>query len=322
MRSEFASQEDCGRFPDIPSVNRPSAAAHFGWPVSLYRAHESGTRNILKEDLAKYAKGLRVPTTQLMDPDPERIEKQLRAARQAIEGRKREVALRLKATRILRGYTSAGQASVAIGVKTATFLKHENASNGLQDDTAEFYASMLGISPEWLRTGRLPSGLGHDVDARIRSVLSHPENHTSLVEKRLVTPPDNGSVISLRPGRPPLRTVKISEYRWSELEGNCADVKKTIPCGLVTMPGSESTDSGDTFPISVIADKPVGQIQRYSRIFVVAYDRTAPEAEYLIFDGRQLGVFLLKRGQAWKIKDTVVGRLIGKLDSFELEPER
>jgi hypothetical protein len=297
-----------------------AAAAHFGWPVSLYRAHESGTRNILKEDLAKYAKGLRVPTTQLMDPDPDRIEKQLRAARQAIEGRKREVARRLKAARILRGYTSAGQASVAIGVKTATFLKHENASNGLQDGTAEFYASMLGISPEWLRTGRLPSGLGPEVDARIRSVLSHPENHTSLAEKR--APSGDGSVISLRPGRPPLRTVKISEYRWSDLEENCADVKKTIPCGLVTMPGPESTDPGDAFLISVIGDQVDGQLQRYSRIFVLAYDRTASEAEYLIFDGRQLGVFPLKRGQAWEIKDTVVGRIIGKLDSFELEPER
>jgi hypothetical protein len=36
-----------------------SAAIHFRWPISRYRAHESGTRKILEGDLVKHAEGPR-----------------------------------------------------------------------------------------------------------------------------------------------------------------------------------------------------------------------------------------------------------------------
>jgi hypothetical protein len=199
-------------------------------------------------------------------------------------------------------------------------LKHENGDNGLNGDIAEFYSREFGISLDWLQNGRLPSGLGQAIDASIRNVVSNPENYINQVEKWVARQPEDASVIPLKTGRPPLRIVKIAEYRWSDLEENGADVKRTVPFGLVTTPTSASADDIAELPIlSVFVDKPDGQLQRYSRVFILA-DGEAPEAEYLIFNGRRLGVFPLERGQAWKIEGKIVGRVVGKVES--LAPER
>lgn len=294
-----------------------AAAVHFGWPVSRYRSHESGTRNIPEEDLVKYSKAFRVAVKHLADPDPKQIAHQLTELRKAADDARRQVARRLRCARILRGFPSALKAAAAIGVKAPTYLKHENGDNGINDEMAEFYANAFEVSRSWLQTGRFPSRLGEAVDARIRSVLSHPENHLALAEKR-VPLSEEAFRVSLRPGRPSTRTMKIPEYRWSELEKNRADVRSSLPHGLVLVP-SVAPEETDASIFSVFVDQEHGQLEQYSRVFISTCSHTV-EAEYLILVGRQLGVVSLKTGQAAKVKDKiVVGRVIGRLQPLHLE---
>jgi hypothetical protein len=286
-----------------------SAAIHFGWPVARYRAHESGTRNILDDDLARYAQGFRLPFRSLANPDPQKTERKLSKLREL----DKQVAQRLRCARILRGYPSARKAGPAVGVKSPTYLKHENGENRLSADMAEFYALTFRISSSWLQTGELPSGLG-PLDEKIRAVLENPERYVSQVEP-CAPSPSAGDLIDLKPGRPQKRTVKIPEYRWSDLEKSGADITTTLPHGLTTFPMLSSEEADGSMTFSVVVDKTNGQLPQYSRLIVSAAGDTG-EGDYLIFDGRQLGVFPLEPSQATKVKDVVLGRVIGRLQTF------
>ena len=49
-----------------------SAAEHYRWPVSTYRAHENGTREFPPESAVRYAKAFGVPHDTLLDDDAKR----------------------------------------------------------------------------------------------------------------------------------------------------------------------------------------------------------------------------------------------------------
>jgi hypothetical protein len=118
----------------------------------------------------------------------------------------------------------------------------------------------------------------------------------------------------LKPGRPPKRAVKIPEYRWSDLERNSADIPATLPHGLTTFPMLSSEDESDdgTKIFSVVVDKPNGNLPQYSRVIVLAGETS--KGDYLIFNGRQLGVFSLELGQTRRNKHVLLGRVIGRLE--------
>jgi hypothetical protein len=152
-----------------------AAAAHFGWSVGRYRSHESGARNIPGEDVRRYAKSFKTPPATLHAPDWDTVDRLLDEARKASEVPRIEIAKRLRCARILRGLPSAAAASKILGIGTPTYLKHENGSNGINDDMAQFYAQEFRISPDWLLSGERPSGLGASVDSRIHSILRNPK---------------------------------------------------------------------------------------------------------------------------------------------------
>jgi Helix-turn-helix domain len=101
-----------------------AAAAHFGWSVARYRSHESGIRSFGAEDLKRYAKAFGVKKDQLTFPDQRVISAQLLRTRKRADDQRREVAMRLRVARILRGYQSAICASLDLGIVTPTYLKH------------------------------------------------------------------------------------------------------------------------------------------------------------------------------------------------------
>jgi hypothetical protein len=294
-----------------------SAALHFGWPVARYRAHESGTRHALDDDLKKYAQGFGLAVARLAKPDPRELERKLSGIREAADNQTKQIANRLRCARILRGYRSARIAATAVGLKTPTYLKHENGQNRLSGDVKEFYAQVFKISVQWLQTGQLPSGFGRLIDEKIRSVLEHPERYVSQVEVSARSPPAS-DLVDLKPGRPQKRTLKITEYCWSELERNGGVLSNTLPHGLATFPMLASEESGRSMIFSVVVDKPGCQLTKHSRVLVSAGGGTE-EGDYLILYGEQLGVFSLRLGQARRERHRILGRVIGRLENLSRE---
>jgi hypothetical protein len=289
-----------------------SAAIHFGWSVSRYRAHESGTRNILEDDLVKYAQGFGLPLERLARPDPRQVDRKLSDLRVKAENQARQMANRLRCARILRGYRSARTTAPSIGVKTPTYLKHENGENRLSGDAAEFYARSFGISLQWLQMGSIPSGLGAEIDRDMRSVLRHPEAYLFKVEPSMPSLP-TGETISLKPGRPQKRTLKIPEYKWSDIEANRADLRATKPSGVATLPmlPSEEVEGGTVF--LVVVDEPGCQLPQHSRVIVSPSGPS--ENGSLVYNGCALEIFAALPERASKSR-TVLGRVIGQIDPF------
>ena len=289
-----------------------AAAAHFGWSVGRYRSHESGARKIPEDDFHVYAKAYKVSASQLRNPDPEVVERQLERALKATEVPKLEIARRLRCARILRGLPSAAAASHELGVGTPAYLKHENGDNGIQREILEYYAHELGVSPDWLLTGKLPSGLGELVDPRIRSILRDPIKFAGLAKAALKSSSAGEPPAVLKTGRP-ARTAGVPEYLWSDLEQGAGDVARIKRHGIVQFPNFPGSDLSNEGFFSVFVDMAHRQIGQYSRLFVTrslyAFDR----AEYLIFEGSGLAVAELDHGHLKNVR-WVVGRVIGKLE--------
>jgi hypothetical protein len=317
--------------PDNPPIHRAvqaarkaagfdtaaAAASHFGWSLGRYRSHESGARNIPDDDINLYARSFKVPIKSLRAPDRETITRQLDSAREAAEKPKREIAHRLRCARILRGLKSAIEASRAFGVATPTYLKHENAGNEVKDWLIEFYAAKLSISSDWLLSGRLPTGLGVEIDARIHQVLKDPERFVDFATTPWLRYPDDGEQIALGTGRP-AGVVSIPEYRWSHLAEHSGNILEARPHGVIDFPGSPDPGSvKDILSVfSVLVDINDAQLASSSRIFVTqSFWYYGGEAEYLTASGRQLAIVKLNAGDLEKTDD-VLGRVIGKMEGL------
>jgi hypothetical protein len=290
-----------------------AAAAHFGWPVGRYRSHESGARSIFEDDFRRYAKAFEVAASHLRNPKPEVVARQFERALKATKGPKLEIARRLRCARILRGFPSAGAASQALGVATPTYLKHENGANGIQNEMLGYYSHELGISPNWLLTGGLPSGLGDSVDSRIRTIFRDPVKFAGLAKAPLKSSNQDEPPAALKTGRP-AKTAGVPEYLWSDLEKNAGDIARTKPYGLVQFPNfPRSGFSGDGF-FSILVDAADRQLRQYSRLFVTQSLNAFDRAEYLVFGGSDLAIAALDHSHL-KNAGWIVGRVIGKLES-------
>lgn len=69
----------------------------------------------------------------------------------------KEVADRLRTAREAAGFETAKAAADAIGIPTATYTQHENATRGLPAGKARLYAKAFSTTPEWLLYGRGPT---------------------------------------------------------------------------------------------------------------------------------------------------------------------
>jgi hypothetical protein len=289
-----------------------AAASHFGWSLGRYRSHESGTRNIPDDDIRSYAKSFKVSMASLHTPDWKTIDRQLDRAREAAEKPKQAVARRLRCARILRGLASAIEASKAFGIGTPTYLKHENAGNAVNDTLIEFYANELSISRDWLSSGRLPSGLGAEVDGRIHQVLKDPEQFAGFAASSFRFG-HRDEPAALDAGRP-AGVVPIPEYRWSDLAECGGDISAATPSGVIQFPKASDQPSWPDDVISVLLDSANPYARPFSRIFVTrslaSYD---DDAEYLAASDRQLAIVRLTASQLLKATG-LLGRLVGKLE--------
>ncbi|MEH2560098.1 hypothetical protein V1286_007627 [Bradyrhizobium algeriense] len=289
-----------------------AAAAHFGWSVGRYRSHESGARNIPDADISVYAKSFKVSATSIHSPDPQTIDRQLDKARNSAQAPRQEVARRLRCARILRGLPSAIVASRKMGIKTPTYLKHENGANGISDGLLEEYARELAVSSDWLSTGRLPSGLGADLDSRIHQVLRDPSKFARLAEVSLPFVHENQPPPILDTGRP-VGVVAIPEYLWSDLLDCSGDISRAIPHGVVQLPKSADLEYWEDGLFSIFLDTADPRPGSYSRLFVArALASDFAETEYLVADGRNLEIVRLDSARLARVRG-LVGRLVGSL---------
>jgi hypothetical protein len=288
-----------------------AAAAHFGWSVGRYRSHESGARTMRDDDIREYAQSFKVTMTSLHTPEWEIIDRQLEKARETADKPRMAVARRLRCARILRGLSSAIEASKAFGIGTPAYLKHENGENGINAKLIEFYAARLSIVPEWLSSGLPPSGLGREVDSRIHRVLTHPEAFAGVAAPASGYGHHSSDQAVLDGGRP-VGTVPVPEYRWSHLVER-GDLSSAAPSGVIQFPkASDQPDRSDGV-FSVLLDVPNRYAPRFTRLFLT---RMLPgpygDAQYLTASVGFPEVVRLKTSEALKARN-LFGRLVGQL---------
>lgn len=154
------------------------AAVRFGWHPGTYRAHEIAARYFDADTGHIYADAFGVARSWLMygrgrgpliDPvRAARFEIRKSAATQPSQ----DAAGRLRVARRLAGYRSVMDASTKIGVKRSTLSAHENGQNDLSREAALHYGKVFGVDPEWLLSGRMPSGLPVAAEAALTTLLS------------------------------------------------------------------------------------------------------------------------------------------------------
>jgi hypothetical protein len=204
-----------------------AAAAKYNWPASRYASHESGARPIREDDAKRYASAYGVSERQLLAPSADWLQELREKAEHDLWKRKREPAGRLACARVLAGYSSYAKVARAWGLKASTYLKHEQGENALAAHFIELYAEIFGVRAEWLRSGKLPSGLGDEIDRDIAEVLRRPAAFVGL--RTTVPPPDKDRVETLKkataPGRPGVSSLGIAEYDWAEIEHGAGNTK-------------------------------------------------------------------------------------------------
>lgn len=172
-----------------------SAALHFGFSESTYRAQESGRRRIQPEDAAKYAAAFDIKSDELLAPHWSSYQRYQEKIRQidylkskTSTAARRQTASRLRFARIARGFDSAKEACKTFSFGTSTYLSHEGGVNRLSDQVADLYCVAFEIRKEWLLNGTLPSGLGERIDARLETTPADRESGLSLRQLANPTP--------------------------------------------------------------------------------------------------------------------------------------
>jgi DNA-binding XRE family transcriptional regulator len=200
------------------------AAVRFGWHPGTYKSHETAARYFDAETGRVYADALGVSRSWLMDgrgPGPSldpvrtaRFEIRKGAATRPAQG----AAGRLRAARRLAGYRSVVDASRKIDVNRSTLSAHENGQNDLSREAALHYGQVFGVDPEWLLSGRTPSGLPAAAEAALSTLVSlhdEPESralpHFRGLQRELLVPPLRGNNAGA-PSKRALRGDRVSEY--------------------------------------------------------------------------------------------------------------
>ncbi|MHC4042961.1 helix-turn-helix domain-containing protein [Bradyrhizobium sp. 23AC] len=322
-----------------------AAALHFGWSAATYCAHETATRFLHDETANIYASAFKVNAQWLLRGigegpavDPVRAtqfrNKIERKAEQAKNDPAASSCRRLRLARRLAGFRSTTDAARATGLMRTTLSAHETGQNSISDKMARLYAEAFRVSPEWLRTGALPSGYPPEIERQLPSVVdTYGEsdkvamaNLSPLLpvvgltsETRKVAPP----VRSLAPR--PLKADMVPEIAGRHLfrgleSGSLADAPQEhiwslphryvaevlgglLPATIIVAPGSE-----------------VEGLNRADRVIVDTSARTAVAGETFVLVDRN-GHFVLIKPQAGQPLDPpdsrwkVLGKKIGRVTS-------
>jgi hypothetical protein len=151
-----------------------AAANAYGWSAVTVRAHERAARKISAIDAEKYALSFGLPVAAL--EDAEKAERELdKLLREPLPvpttvQSDEHAGHRLKTVRLIRGFESVRAAADYFGFVQPTLIAHESGLNPMTRRNALGYAAAYGVSPEWLLSGRAPSGLGQPVEASMASV--------------------------------------------------------------------------------------------------------------------------------------------------------
>ena len=70
------------------------------------------------------------------------------------EDKNKEIGNRLKAARKAAGFSSAKNATIALGISYPTYVAHENGNRGISRYALELYASRFNVTTDWLLSGR------------------------------------------------------------------------------------------------------------------------------------------------------------------------
>lgn len=70
------------------------------------------------------------------------------------EDKNKEIGNRLKAARKAAGFSSAKNATIALGISYPTYVAHENGNRGIGREMLELYASRFNVTIDWLLSGR------------------------------------------------------------------------------------------------------------------------------------------------------------------------
>jgi DNA-binding XRE family transcriptional regulator len=154
------------------------AATKFGWPLKTYQAHEAANLHFDEATGKNYAAAFNVPTGWLYRGEGEgpAVDKarEARFATRRFQAEPPEAgpAGRLRAARRLAGYGSVKAAAAAIGINRTTLSAHEAGQNQITRDTALRYGRAYAVAPDWLISGKLPSGFPPQTDAALQEVMA------------------------------------------------------------------------------------------------------------------------------------------------------
>ncbi|MDA9522539.1 hypothetical protein XI06_20185 [Bradyrhizobium sp. CCBAU 11434] len=221
------------------------------------------------------------------------------------------IARRLKCARILRGFSSAIAASKSLGIRTPTYLKHENGSNGIGEGLLESYAHDFRVSYDWLLLGKLPSGLGKEIDRNIHKIIDDPMQYLGAAAAQLAAT-YHGPPTHLETGRRK-GTIPVPEYLWSSLIEGRGDLTKLKPKSTIQFP--RVADWEDEF-FSVLVDVADPKYAKYRRVFVTkSFSDVGEDTDYLVSSGKKLEIVKIPNRAAARLPN-VVGRLIGTIAKF------
>lgn len=153
------------------------AAERFEWSRGTYSGHEAGTRRISEQEMAIYAAAFRCPLEWLRTGEAPRAGRAARFSRIAtmpIADLEREyvvdrppptatpeidVGRRLALACAIAGHGSVNGTAAGIGLRRGALGNYSGGRTRLPGLMSAIYGIALRVSPTWLRTGQLPSGL-------------------------------------------------------------------------------------------------------------------------------------------------------------------
>ena len=315
-----------------------SAALAHGWSENTLRGHESGTRSIHNDDAKKYAAAFKTDVKLFISPDAESrsnhdrrladLESVKEVAASKETDKKLAVANRLRFARILRGFDTLSAACKYHGLSRPTAGAHENGFNSLSERMAEAYSVAYGVNIGWLLNGKLPSGMGNNIDKRIgglrwlkkygdlayecRSLVSTSisvdQEHVRIQFEKALTKPRASDSSGDRMfefesdnhrGYGPLEDLPASEARgW------------TLPPGLMSkLIGSQPSEV-----VIVPIDRPQQGWRLGDRLFVDRAKRdVSTGGSFLFYDSdRGIRIEIYRPGQPWAGRPALQD-LVGKI---------
>jgi transcriptional regulator with XRE-family HTH domain len=175
------------------------AARKFGWSEPRYRSNESAARGLSEAAARTYGRAFGVSAEWLLrgperggkdeiEVDPLRVRQlKLKVESQAkpVEDPQNQPAGRLRLARRIAGYRSAATAARELGIHRSTLNAQERGLSGVDRGAARRFGSAFGCEPEWLLTGRLPSGYSEAIEQRLRQLLADHDLPESEAATRL-----------------------------------------------------------------------------------------------------------------------------------------